>query len=113
MTNTKFSLKGQCHKIFDYRFFSLNIVLRSPDYPGSAFSIFLKFPRIFATQGAPPVTTMPAVNLPPVSTMPAVHLELRRSSRNCERMEMALRAGEEDPGNKSDVKNVVTQSLYD
>jgi hypothetical protein len=56
---------------------------------------------------------MPAVNFPPASTTPAVHPELRRLSRNCEKMEIALRAGEEDPGNQTDVKNVVTLSLYD
>jgi hypothetical protein len=35
------------------------------------FDFFRKFAEIFASQGAPPVSTTPVANLPPVSTTPA------------------------------------------
>jgi hypothetical protein len=38
------------------------------------FEFFRKFAEIFASQGAPPVSTTPAANLPPVSTTPAAKL---------------------------------------
>ncbi len=53
-------LKGQCHKIFCFRLFHessspkpLKIILRS-------FQIFSKFAVVFASQGAPPVSTTKA-----------------------------------------------------
>ena len=38
------------------------------------FEFFRKFAEIFASQGAPPVSTTPVENLPPVSTTPAAKL---------------------------------------
>jgi hypothetical protein len=38
------------------------------------FKFFRKFADIFASQGAPPVSTTPVANLPPVSTTPAAKL---------------------------------------
>jgi len=38
------------------------------------FEFFRKFAEIFASQGAPPVSTTPVANLPPVSTTPAAKL---------------------------------------
>jgi hypothetical protein len=41
----------------------------SPEYPIRTVSnFFRKFAEIYASQGAPPVSTTPAANLPPVST---------------------------------------------
>jgi hypothetical protein len=37
------------------------------------FKFFRKFAEIFASQGAPPVSTTAAANLPPVSTIPAAN----------------------------------------
>ena len=38
------------------------------------FKFFRKFAEIFASQGAPPVSTTPVANLPPVSRTPAAKL---------------------------------------
>jgi hypothetical protein len=38
------------------------------------FKFFRKFAEIFASQGAPPVSTTPAAKLPPVSTTPVANL---------------------------------------
>ena len=38
------------------------------------FKFFRKFPDIFASQGAPPVSTTPAAKLPPLSTTPTANL---------------------------------------
>jgi hypothetical protein len=38
------------------------------------FEFFRKFAEIFASQGAPPVSTTPAAKLPPVSTTPMANL---------------------------------------
>jgi hypothetical protein len=38
------------------------------------FEIFRKFAEIFASQGAPPVSTTPAAKLPPVPTTPVANL---------------------------------------
>ncbi len=40
------------------------------------FEFFRKFAEIFASQGAPPVSTTPVANLPPVSTTPAAKFPL-------------------------------------
>ncbi len=40
------------------------------------FEFFRKFAEIFTSQGAPPVSKIPVVNLPPVSTTPAAKLPL-------------------------------------
>ena len=37
------------------------------------FEFFRKFAEIFASQGAPPVSTTPVANLPPVSATPAAN----------------------------------------
>jgi hypothetical protein len=40
------------------------------------FEFFRKFAEIFASQGAPPVSTTPVAKLPPVSTTPVANLSL-------------------------------------
>ncbi len=68
------SLKGQCHEIVWFWFFSW---ISSPPPPQSMtfrpFRIFSKFAKIFESQGAPPVSTTPVANLPPVSATPAAN----------------------------------------
>ncbi len=58
-------LKGQCHEFFCFWFFSWISFPPAPVYPITTVSIF--FAEIFASQGAPPVSTTPAAILPPVS----------------------------------------------
>jgi hypothetical protein len=41
--------------------------------PFRPFLIFRKFAEIFASQGAPPISTTPVANLPPVSATPAAN----------------------------------------
>jgi hypothetical protein len=69
------SLKGQCHEIFCFWFLFMN------QFPPSSrvfhldhFEFFQKFSEIFASQGAPPVSSTPAAKLPPVSTTPVANL---------------------------------------
>ncbi len=77
-------LKGECHEIFCFLFFSWISFPPAPDY--HRFEFFRKFAEIFASQGAPPPTgindtggklpplsTTPAANLPPVSTTPVAN----------------------------------------
>ncbi len=77
-TNTD-TLKGQCHEIFCFRFFSWITFPQAPDNNIRIISNFLrKFAEIFASQGAPPVANCrryqpPAANFPPVSTTPAAN----------------------------------------
>jgi hypothetical protein len=44
-------LKGQCHEIFDFRFFSCISFPKAPEYPIQAVEFFRKFVEIFADQG--------------------------------------------------------------
>ncbi len=67
-----FALKGHCHEIFCFRFFSWITFPQAPDTIIRIISnFFRKFAEIFASQGAPPVSLTPVANLPPVSTTPA------------------------------------------
>ncbi len=51
-------LKRQCHKIFCFRFFSWIIIPQAPENNTRVISnFFRKFAEIFASQGAPPVST--------------------------------------------------------
>ncbi len=71
-------LKGQCHEIFCFWFFSWISFPPAPEYSiRTVFNFFWKFAEILASQGAPPVSTTPVANfatifasvvLPPVST---------------------------------------------
>jgi hypothetical protein len=78
-------------------------------------NFFLKFAEIFASEGAPPVSTTPAANLPPMSTTPVVHLELRISPRICEKIRNGpngiLRGLGETDSEKTEVENLVALSL--
>jgi hypothetical protein len=56
-------LKGQCHEIFCFRFFSGINFPQAPE----------KFAEIFASQGAPPVSMTLVAKLPPASTTPAAN----------------------------------------
>jgi hypothetical protein len=48
------ALKGHCHEIFDFRFFSGIIFPQALEFPITAvLKIFNKFAEIFAAQGAP------------------------------------------------------------
>ncbi len=85
LRNESLTVKGHCHEIFCFWFFSWTsfpqprIILLGP------FQIFSqKFAAIFTSQGAPPVPMTPATklkqvstaqeaNLPPVSTTPAAN----------------------------------------
>ncbi len=60
-------LKGQCHESFCFRFFPWITFPQAPENNIRAFQFFRKFAEIFASQGAPPVSTTPVANLPPVS----------------------------------------------
>ncbi len=54
-------LKGQCHKIFNFRFSTWISFPKAPVYTVRAVSnVFLA--EIFAAQGAPPVSTTPVEN---------------------------------------------------
>ncbi len=84
------------------------------------FEFVGKFAEIFASQGAPPVSTPTVAHfffqLPPVSTTPVVHLELRISPRIFEKIWNGptgiLRSLEEtDSWKKPEVENLVTLSL--
>ncbi len=55
-------LKGQCHEIFCFWFFSLSVSPQPQSIPLRSFQIFRIFPEIFASQGAPPKSTTPAAN---------------------------------------------------
>jgi hypothetical protein len=56
-------LKGQCHEIFDFWFFSWISFHQSPEFTIQALSnFFWKFAEIFATLGAPPVSLTPVAN---------------------------------------------------
>ncbi len=68
-------LKGQCHEIFCFWFFFMNQFPPSPRvFRLDRFKFFRKFAEIFASQGAPPVSTTPVANLPPASTTQAAKL---------------------------------------
>ena len=56
------SLKGQCHEIFDFWFFSWISFPKHLSIPLRPFRFFRKFAEIFAAQGAPPVSTTPVAN---------------------------------------------------
>ena len=62
---SKIALKGQCHKIFCFQ----GQFPPAPEYPIRTVSnFFQKIAKIFASQGAPPVSTTLAAKLPSVST---------------------------------------------
>jgi hypothetical protein len=60
------SLKGQCHDIFASRLFHESSTPKPLKITLGSFRIFGKFAEIFASQGAPPVSTTPVAILPPV-----------------------------------------------
>jgi hypothetical protein len=68
-------IKGTVSRDFLLLVFFMN---QFPPYPrvfhSDRFEFFRKFAEIFASQGAPPVSTTPVANLPPVSTTPAAKL---------------------------------------
>ncbi len=76
-------LKGQCHEIFCFWFFSWISFPPAPEYP----KFFRKFAEIFASKGAPPVSTTPVANVPPVSTTPLAicHRYQRHRRQICHR----------------------------
>jgi hypothetical protein len=65
-------LKGQCHEIFCFWFFQFPPSPRVSRLDRLKF--FQTFAEIFASQGAPSVSTTPVANLLPVSTIPAANL---------------------------------------
>ncbi len=62
--------KGQCHKIFCIRVFSWIIFPQAPENNTRVISIFRKFAKIFASQGAPQISMTMAAKLPLVSMTP-------------------------------------------
>ncbi len=54
-------LKGQCHEIFDFWFFYDSVSPQPQNIPMERFEFFRKFAEIFASQGAPPVSTTPVL----------------------------------------------------
>ncbi len=71
------ALKGQCHEIFWFWFFSWISFLPAPEYGTVFLRLFKfvwKFANIFTSQGAPPVSRTTVTNLPPVSTTLAENL---------------------------------------
>ncbi len=108
------SLKGQCHEIFDFRFFTWISFPQAPDCTVSNF--FRKLAEIFAAQGAPPVSLTPMANLPQLSWIPVVHLDLRISPRIFEKIRNGPNGvlwgwGENQKTGKPEAKNLVTLSL--
>jgi hypothetical protein len=63
-------LKGQCHEIFRFWFFSSVSFPPAPEYP---IRTVRRFAEIFVSQGAPPASTTRVTNLPPVSATPATN----------------------------------------
>jgi hypothetical protein len=60
---TSCSLKGQCHEIFDFRFFTwISFPPASDDTIKAVSNFFRKFAEIFAAQGASPVALTPSAN---------------------------------------------------
>jgi hypothetical protein len=51
----------------------MNHLPQPPENNIWAISLFQKFAEMFASEGAPPVSTTPMANLPPVSTTPAAN----------------------------------------
>ncbi len=66
-------LKGQCHEIFASGFFMNQFSPRPRVSHKDCFKFFRKFAEIFASQGAPPVSTTSVANLPLVSTTQAAN----------------------------------------
>jgi hypothetical protein len=70
----KFLLKGTVSRDFLLLVFSHESVSPQPQsIPLGPFQIFRKFAEIFASKGAPPVSTTLVANLPPVSATPAAN----------------------------------------
>ena len=68
-------VKGTVSRDFLLLVFFMNHFPPSPRvFHLDRFEFFRKFTEIFASQGAPPVSTTPVANLPPVSTTPAAKL---------------------------------------
>jgi hypothetical protein len=71
----RLGLKGTVSRDFLLLVFFMNQFPPSPRVLHlDRFEFFQKFAEIFASQGAPPVSTTPVANLPPVSTTPAAKL---------------------------------------
>jgi hypothetical protein len=114
-------LKGQCHEIFCFGFFFQESPSPKPlKITLGSFRIFRKFAEIFASQGAPPVsttpvanfatssacvvdtggkfatgTTIPAANLPPESTTPEAHChrwQIMETISGCRHLKVNLKA---------------------
>jgi hypothetical protein len=67
-----FSFKGTVSRDFLLLVFIMNQFLPHPRvFHLDRFEFFRKFAEIFASQGAPPVSTTPVANFPPVSATPA------------------------------------------
>jgi hypothetical protein len=56
------ALKRQCHEIFCFSFFTNSSSPQAPENNIRVINKFDKFVKIFASQGAPPVSTIPGVN---------------------------------------------------
>jgi hypothetical protein len=67
------TLKGQCHEIFCFRFFHESPSHKPLIITLGSFRIFRKFAEIFASQGAPPVSTTSVANLLSVSITPVAN----------------------------------------
>jgi hypothetical protein len=68
-------IKGTVSRDFLLLVFFMNQFPPSPRvFHLDRFEFFQKFADIFASQGAPPVSTTPASKLPPVSTTPVANL---------------------------------------
>ncbi len=83
MKNTIFLLKGQCHEIFDFWFFSWISFPQAPEYTIRAVSNFSKIRGDIRSSRCTtaPVSLTPVANLPPVPLILVVHLDLRISPR--------------------------------
>jgi hypothetical protein len=74
-TTVRYPLQGTVSRDFLLLVFFMNQFPPSPRvFHLERFVFFQKFAEIFASQGAPPVSTTPVANLPPVSTTPAAIL---------------------------------------
>jgi hypothetical protein len=85
-----FNLKGQCHKIFCFRFFHESPCPKSLKITLGQFKFFQNFTEIFSSQGAPPVSTTLVANLPPVllipvANLPPVSTNWQQICRQCQR----------------------------
>ncbi len=110
------ALKGQCHEIFDFWFFSWISFPQAPEYTIRVVSYFFENSRKYSQLKVHHVSLTPVASLPPVSLIPVVHLDLQISPRIYEKFWNGPNGilwgwGKTDSWKKPEAKNLVTLSL--